>query len=187
MRISKEPEIRKQEIIDVAMKVFNQKGYEAATMKDIAEAAGVVPGLCYHYFRNKQELYQAAVSQYARECSRSFIGVFSRTDLTLWQCLDLLEEISVKQDREYEYKDFFDKEGNELFHKQLELYMSKEIFPYVQKYLDCLAERKEIVCENTYLFARFFWEGQMAVISEPDIPIEERIRFIRDMMKRLVR
>lgn len=43
MRVSKDPEIRKQEIIDVAMQVFAEKGYETTTMKDIAKAADVVP------------------------------------------------------------------------------------------------------------------------------------------------
>ena len=50
MRVSKDPEIRKQEIIDVAMQVFAENGYETTTMKDIAKAADVVPGLCYHYY-----------------------------------------------------------------------------------------------------------------------------------------
>lgn len=32
-RISKEPEVRRQEILDTAMSVFMEKGYEAATMR----------------------------------------------------------------------------------------------------------------------------------------------------------
>lgn len=43
-RISKEPEVRRQEILDTAMSVFMEKGYEAATMRDIAAAMHVVPG-----------------------------------------------------------------------------------------------------------------------------------------------
>ena len=37
-RISKEPGVRRQEILDTAMSVFMEKGYEAATMRDIAAA-----------------------------------------------------------------------------------------------------------------------------------------------------
>ena len=58
MRISKDPEVRRREIIDTAMKVFSQNGYEATSMTDIAKEINVVPGLCYRYFKSKQELYK---------------------------------------------------------------------------------------------------------------------------------
>lgn len=187
MRISKEPEVRKQEIIDAAMKVFAEKGYEAATMKDIAKTANVVAGLCYHYFCSKEALYQEAVKQYARECSQDFIAVFEQTQLSLDECLDLLEKILISQKPTYKYQEFFDQEGNELFHKQLELYMSKEIFPYMQNFLGALVDRGEIPWSNTYLLAHFIWGGQLTVINEETIPIEERILFIRDMIKRMIK
>ena len=83
MRISKEPEVRRQEIIDTAMRVFSEQGYEATTMKDIAREMKVASGLCYHYFPNKQELYETAVRQYARACSAGFVEIFRRTELSL--------------------------------------------------------------------------------------------------------
>ena len=119
MRISKEPEVRKQEIIDVAMRVFAEKGYEATTRKDSAGAAGVVAGLCYHYFPGKQQLYDIAVRQYAKECSCGFVEILSHREQTLEQCLDALARACIQQQEGYRYKDFFDKRGNELFHKQL--------------------------------------------------------------------
>ncbi|MCW7999779.1 TetR family transcriptional regulator, partial [Clostridium sp. cpc1] len=36
VRISKDPEVRKQEILEAAMKLFYMKGYEATSMADIA-------------------------------------------------------------------------------------------------------------------------------------------------------
>lgn len=186
MRISKEPEIRKQEIIDVAMKVFAEKGYEATSMKDIASAAHVVPGLCYHYFQNKQELYQTAVTQYAEECSRAFIAVFRQTELSLEEVLNQLEKILLSQGTEYKYKDFFDQAGNEFFHKQLELYLSKAIFPYMHNYLNCLASRGEITCERTDLLAHYLWGGQLAVVTDETVPIEERLTFVKKMVKQLI-
>ena len=64
-RISKEPEVRRQEILDTAMSVFMEKGYEAATMK-YCIAMHVVPGLCYRYFESKQMLYDTAIEQYVK-------------------------------------------------------------------------------------------------------------------------
>ena len=47
MRISKEPEARKQEILETAMKLFAEKGYEKTSISDIAKEIGVAQGLCY--------------------------------------------------------------------------------------------------------------------------------------------
>jgi AcrR family transcriptional regulator len=48
---------RRKQILDAALKVFSRKGYQKATNKDIAEAAGgISPGLIYHYFKDKQDL-----------------------------------------------------------------------------------------------------------------------------------
>ena len=57
-RISKAPDVRRQELLDTAMELFAQKGYEETSMGDIARAAGVAQGLCYRYFDSKQKLFQ---------------------------------------------------------------------------------------------------------------------------------
>lgn len=59
MRITKEPEVRKQEILDTALKLFGENGYEKTSITDIAKAIGVAQGLCYRYFRPKR-LYLTA-------------------------------------------------------------------------------------------------------------------------------
>ena len=46
-RISKAPEVRRQELLDTAMELFAQKGYEETSMGDIARAGGVAQGPGY--------------------------------------------------------------------------------------------------------------------------------------------
>ena len=59
-RITKAPEERRQEIIDTAMKVFYEKGYEKTSISDIAKEMNVAQGLCYRYFSSKEELFDTA-------------------------------------------------------------------------------------------------------------------------------
>jgi AcrR family transcriptional regulator len=57
-------ERRRQQIIDGALHVFASKGFETATTKDIALAAGIKsPGLIYHYFRDKADLFRHVIEQ----------------------------------------------------------------------------------------------------------------------------
>ncbi len=59
-------ENRRQQIIDGALEVFAHKGFERATNKDIAEAARIgSPGLIYHYFKDKSDLFRQVLEQRA--------------------------------------------------------------------------------------------------------------------------
>lgn len=47
---------RNTQILDAATKVFSEKGFHRATIKDIAQVAGIADGTIYNYFKNKQGL-----------------------------------------------------------------------------------------------------------------------------------
>ena len=50
-------------IIVAAAKTFSERGFRAASTRDIAARAGVNQGLITYYFRNKQELWKAAAGR----------------------------------------------------------------------------------------------------------------------------
>ncbi|MDX2441634.1 MAG: TetR/AcrR family transcriptional regulator [Desulfobacterales bacterium] len=56
-RKEREKERRRQQIIVAAKRIFSAKGFNKATMEDIAEEAEISPGTIYIYFKNKDELY----------------------------------------------------------------------------------------------------------------------------------
>ncbi|WP_322821372.1 TetR/AcrR family transcriptional regulator [Chloroflexus sp.] len=59
-----EAELRRQQIIDGALSAFSQLGFERATNRDIARAAGIgSPGLIYHYFKDKTDLLYQVVRE----------------------------------------------------------------------------------------------------------------------------
>ena len=51
MRIVKEHDERKNEIIDTASCIFAQKGYDKTSVNDILNAIGIAKGTFYHYFK----------------------------------------------------------------------------------------------------------------------------------------
>lgn len=54
IRITKEPEERRKEILNAAIKVFSEKGYEKTSITDIAKSIDIAQGLCYRYFLLKR-------------------------------------------------------------------------------------------------------------------------------------
>ncbi|MBV8790956.1 MAG: TetR/AcrR family transcriptional regulator [Pseudolabrys sp.] len=64
---------KRRQIVDGARAIFLARGFDAASMADIAREAGVSKGTLYVYFRNKEELFAAIVQQ---ECSAHAEGAF---------------------------------------------------------------------------------------------------------------
>ena len=64
-RVSKEPEERRQEIIETALELLAEKGYDNTNVQDITDRMNVSPGLCYRYFKSKTEIFAAASELYA--------------------------------------------------------------------------------------------------------------------------
>jgi len=56
---------RRQQILEAALEVFAEQGFEGATSKEIAERAEVTHGLIYFYFKNKEGLFAAAFEHQA--------------------------------------------------------------------------------------------------------------------------
>src|SRR3954452_22778924 len=57
----------RERILDAALSLFRQKGFDETTMRDIAAAAGVATGAAYYYFRSKEELVMAFYARTAEE------------------------------------------------------------------------------------------------------------------------
>ncbi|MDE3153561.1 MAG: TetR/AcrR family transcriptional regulator [Acidobacteriota bacterium] len=62
-------EFRCAEILTAARGVFARKGFQAATMDDIAGAAGVGKGTLYLYYRSKRDIYLASLEHGLRALS----------------------------------------------------------------------------------------------------------------------
>jgi TetR/AcrR family transcriptional regulator, cholesterol catabolism regulator len=52
---------RMPEILDAAAKVFRSKGYDAASVQEIADAVGILKGSLYHYIDTKEDLLYGVV------------------------------------------------------------------------------------------------------------------------------
>ncbi|MDC2864602.1 TetR/AcrR family transcriptional regulator [Bacillus sp. BP-3] len=61
MRIVKEHEERRNEILDTAEKLFTSKGYMKTTVNDILQEIGIAKGTFYHYFKSKEEVMDAII------------------------------------------------------------------------------------------------------------------------------
>jgi AcrR family transcriptional regulator len=61
-------------ILQTALKLFLEKSYKAVTFQELMEKTGFSKGAFFHYFKNKQEIFEAVIDMY--------IDQFATVDLT---------------------------------------------------------------------------------------------------------
>ncbi|WIV17522.1 TetR/AcrR family transcriptional regulator [Paenibacillus polygoni] len=64
MRVTKDPEDRRNEILDTAEQLFFTKGYSKTTVNDMLQAIGIAKGTFYYYFTSKEEVMDAVVMRF---------------------------------------------------------------------------------------------------------------------------
>lgn len=63
MRISKEYDERKNEILDTAARLFATKGYEKCTVNDILKEVNIAKGTFYYYFKSKEDVMDEIIGR----------------------------------------------------------------------------------------------------------------------------
>ncbi|MCI5168499.1 MAG: TetR/AcrR family transcriptional regulator [Candidatus Electrothrix sp. GM3_4] len=64
-RREREKQQQRKEMLEAAMQLFSEKGYHNASMQKIAEQAEFAVGTLYKFFKNKEEMYKALVTEQA--------------------------------------------------------------------------------------------------------------------------
>ncbi len=99
-RWKRRAEERPSEICAAALDVFTERGFAAAKLDDIARRAGVSKGTLYLYFKDKDELFRAAVRDTIAPDIDSVSGALLASDLPFEDCIRMLlkrfAEVSAK-------------------------------------------------------------------------------------------
>ncbi|MBS6922329.1 MAG: TetR/AcrR family transcriptional regulator [Lachnospiraceae bacterium] len=180
MRITKEPEERKQEILDTAMRLFHEKGYEKTSITDIAKTIGVAQGLCYRYFPSKEALFDSAIEQYADELVSRFSVPSSHDKMTLKELIETMPIMVETEDSSY-YKTLHVVE-NKKFHDQLMLKVCEKLSRVVAKLLEHAKEKGEISIGDTRAAALFCVYGQIGILLNKEYTAEEKEKHIRNFL-----
>lgn len=82
MRISKEHDVRRNEILDKAASLFETNGYNKTTVNDILREVNIAKGTFYYYFKSKEEVMDAIIDRYMEIGLERAEEVKARVDLS---------------------------------------------------------------------------------------------------------
>jgi AcrR family transcriptional regulator len=75
MRIVKPALVRREEILEHAMQLFIERGYDATSINHIIGRAGISKGAFYHHFESKEDLIEALAARYAQEATAAALPI----------------------------------------------------------------------------------------------------------------
>ena len=189
MRTVKEPDVRKQEILDGAIRVFARKGYDKTTITDIARELNISQGLCYRYYPSKEEIYSAALEKYADLIVQENLRKTS-INMPIRELIDsITSRMEYMTDAEKEdqalYK-LFHSENSQRMHDELFLKVTKKIIPHVQERLRKAKEKGEITIDDTDDVAIIGIYGWVGMYLTKDLADEECKKKIRKIWYKLL-
>ncbi|HVK02958.1 MAG TPA: TetR/AcrR family transcriptional regulator [Armatimonadaceae bacterium] len=90
----------RERILEAALDLFARKGYNAATMRDIAAEAGCSLGLAYRYFASKEEMVLALYERLAAELEEEVAALPSASLAERWARAERAELARLEPHRE---------------------------------------------------------------------------------------
>lgn len=71
---------RREEILAIAAELFASKGFKNTTVRDIADAAGILSGSLYHHFDSKEAIVDEILSTFQEELFGRYEHILASSD-----------------------------------------------------------------------------------------------------------
>ncbi len=131
-RVVKNPEVRRQEIIDVARMLFEEKGYEDTPVEHIINAAKIAKGTFYYYFKTKKDILNEIVNDISQQMYCLIDEVSKSRSLST---MDKIARIFVGQDKKLitnsEAMNAIHRAENRELQEKLNVYYVEKIIPLI--------------------------------------------------------
>ncbi len=120
MRIVKEAEERREEIVGEAVRLFAEKGFRNTSVNDILNAVKIAKGTFYYYFKSKEELLDYAIESYSEKMASRLEEIAENGKLNaVEKFIRVLGEASASDDVfKQRIIAAIHQEGNELLHEK---------------------------------------------------------------------
>ena len=137
MKISKEYNERRNEILDAAAKLFGTKGYNKSTVNDILDAVGIAKGTFYYYFKSKEEVLDAIIDRVTEIVVSRAAEASSNPELSpVMKLLNIILSMRVESEVDNGLMEELHKPENALMHQKSLSSMVTRVTPILAKVVE---------------------------------------------------
>ncbi|MGG5372341.1 TetR/AcrR family transcriptional regulator [Enterococcus sp. AZ196] len=186
-RVVKDPDVRRQELIEIALKQFLENGYEKTSIRSILKEADGEIGMFYHYFESKKEIYEAALETYNE---KYLVKLTEVADTPEWDFKEKLNQVFILLPSSIsEYRSMYTKKVNpEIMTILLSRTLLKIEPIFEQIILEGIANGDiRVSVPNTHLLSQFILFGISAIIHDNEVQsMEEKVLNIKILLSKLL-
>lgn len=167
MRVVKEAEDRKNEILDVAERLFGTKGFDSTSTSDILNEIGIARGTLYYHFKSKEEILDAMISRVMNRLVKRAEAIAAQKSVPVLQRLTMMMlSLNVSDGNfEQELLKQMHKPQNALMHQKMEKSLLSGINPIITGLIRegmaqgiCQTDYPEEAAEMTFLYANMVFD-----------------------------
>ncbi|MFL6089934.1 MAG: TetR/AcrR family transcriptional regulator [Aeromicrobium sp.] len=153
---------RRDELLRIAAQLFAQRGFRNTTVRDIADAAGILSGSLYHHFDSKESMVDEILQTFQNELFAGYDEILS-------------SEAPARERLESAVRLSF--EALDLHHDEVAIFQNEADWLGSQERFAYLAERN---AQSRHVWVTLLSEGVASGELRGDLDVELVYRFIRD-------
>ena len=121
IRVVKDPQERRNELINIAEELFSKNGYDQTAVSDIVKKANVAQGLFYYYFRSKDEILNVIIVRFIKEAKDLMETIVKNNEINAIQKIfSTYENLAKFRKKREGLVNYIHEEKNEILHFRLE-------------------------------------------------------------------
>lgn len=176
MRVVKEAEERKNEILDVAERLFGTKGFDNTSTSDILDEIGIARGTLYYHFKSKEEILDAMITRMTERLAGKAKMIAARKDVDVLQRFTMMIlALNVNDSSGRELLEQAHKPQNALMHQKMQEGLLSAVNPVITGLIKegmeqgiCQTDFPEEVAEMTFLYASTVFDDLMEYSEEEE-------------------
>lgn len=191
-RISKDPEVRRKEIVEAAMQLFREKGFAQTAVSDIVRKVGVAQGTFYYYFKSKEEIVFAIIQLSVSAQAEKIESIADNNRMTARDKLTkVLGEETYSPSQYKMYLDFLHQENNALHHQKLIVAKIHAFAPMIAQILQQGTEEGQFQVEDPLEAAEFILTGMLFLFDQgifqwTDSELRSKAKAVEKMIAKLL-
>lgn len=166
MRIVKEAEVRKEEILDAAEKLFAAKGFDNTSTGDILDAVGIARGTLYYHFKSKEDILDGVIQRITGRLMQNAGEIIRQKELPVLERLTkAIMSLNVESKIGHEIMEQVHRPQNALMHQKMQTTLLAGINPILTELVEegiqqgiCHTQYPESMVEMIILYANIAFD-----------------------------